>query len=94
MMVSAGLAQKIAACGPLGIKATLESAHLSIDESEAAAFAKLNEQSGALFHTEDFIEGRNAEAEGHPPSTKASKQAHVPVVPVMVVRSAARHSCR
>jgi len=77
-MVSAGLAQKIAACGPLGIKATLESAHLSIDESEAAAFAKLNEQSGALFHTEDFIEGRNAEAEGRPPSTKASKQAHVP----------------
>ena len=34
-----GLAQKIAACGPLGIKTTLESAHLSIDESEAAAFA-------------------------------------------------------
>jgi len=27
------LAQKIAACGPLGIKTTLESAHLSIDES-------------------------------------------------------------
>jgi hypothetical protein len=44
-----GLAQKTAACGPLGIKATLESAHLSIDESEAAAFAKLNEQFGALF---------------------------------------------
>ena len=62
-----GLAQKIAACGPLGIKTTLESAHTSIDESEAAAFAKLNEQFGALFHTEDFIEGRNAEAEGRPP---------------------------
>lgn len=61
------LARKIAACGPLGIKTTLESAHLSIDESEAAAFAKLNEQFGALFHTEDFIEGRNAEAEGRPP---------------------------
>jgi enoyl-CoA hydratase len=62
-----GLAQKIAACGPLGIKTTLESAHLSIDESEAAAFAKLNEQFGGLFHTEDFIEGRNAEADGRPP---------------------------
>jgi hypothetical protein len=37
-----GLAQKIAACGPLDIKTTLESAHLSIDQSEAAAFAKLN----------------------------------------------------
>ena len=62
-----GLAQKIAACGPLGIKATLESAHLSIDESAAAAFAKLNEQFGGLFRTEDFIEGRKAEAEGRPP---------------------------
>ena len=61
------LARKIAACGPLGIKTTLESAHLSIDQSEAAAFAKLNEQFGALFHTQDFIEGRNAEAEGRPP---------------------------
>ena len=62
-----GLAQKIAACGPLGIKTTLESAHLSIDESEAAAFAKLDEQFGGLFHTEDFIEGRKAEAEGRAP---------------------------
>ena len=62
-----GLAQKIAACGPLGIKTTLESAHLSIDKSEAAAFAKLNEQFGGLFHTEDMIEGRKAEARGTPP---------------------------
>jgi enoyl-CoA hydratase/carnithine racemase len=53
--------------GPLGIKTTLESAHLSIDESEAAAFARLGEQFGGLFHTEDFIEGRKAEAEGRPP---------------------------
>jgi hypothetical protein len=52
---------------PLGIKTTLESAHLSIDESEAAAFAKLNEQFGALFHSQDFVEGRKAEAEGRPP---------------------------
>jgi len=62
-----GLARKIAACGPLGITTTLQSAHLSIDQSEAAAFAKLNEQFGALFHTQDFTEGRNAEAEGRPP---------------------------
>ena len=62
-----GLAHKIAACGPLGIKTTLESAHLSIDESEASAFAKLDEQFGGLFRTEDFIEGRKAEAEGRPP---------------------------
>src|ERR1700689_297131 len=62
-----GLARKIAACGPLGIKTTLESAHLAIGESEAAAFAKLNEQFGGRFHTEDFTEGRKAEAEGRPP---------------------------
>jgi enoyl-CoA hydratase len=62
-----GLANKIAACGPLGIKTTLQSAYLAIDESPAAAFAKLDEQFGGLFHTEDFIEGRNAEAEGRPP---------------------------
>jgi enoyl-CoA hydratase/carnithine racemase len=62
-----GLAQKIAACGPLGIKTTLESAHLSIDESQASAFAQLDEQFGGLFHTADFIEGRNADAEGRPP---------------------------
>jgi enoyl-CoA hydratase/carnithine racemase len=62
-----GLARKIAACGPLGITTTLESAHLSIDESEAAAFAKLNGQFGGLFRTGDFIEGRKAEAEGRPP---------------------------
>jgi enoyl-CoA hydratase/carnithine racemase len=62
-----GLARKVAACGPLGIKTTLASAHLAIDESEAAAFAKLNEQFGGLFRTADFIEGRNAEAEGRPP---------------------------
>ena len=62
-----GLAQKVAACRPLGIKTTLASAHLSIDESEAAAFAKLNEQFGGLFRTEDFIEGRKAEAAGRPP---------------------------
>jgi enoyl-CoA hydratase/carnithine racemase len=61
------LAGKIAACGPLGIKTTLQSAHLAIDDSQAAAFAKLNEQFGALFHTQDFIEGRNAEAEGRSP---------------------------
>jgi len=32
-----------------------------------AAFAQLDEQFGGLFHTKDFIEGRNAEAEGRSP---------------------------
>ena len=62
-----GLARKIAASGPLGIRTTLESAHLSIDESEAAAFARLDGQFGGLFHSEDFVEGRKAEAEGRSP---------------------------
>jgi hypothetical protein len=57
-----GPAHKIAACGPLGIRTTLGSAHLSIDESEAAAFARLDEQFGGVFHAE----GRKAEAEGRP----------------------------
>src|SRR5271163_158491 len=62
-----GLARKIAACGPLGIKTTLQSAHLAIDDSEAAAFARLSGQFGGLFHAQDFTEGRNAEAQGRPP---------------------------
>jgi len=36
------IAEKIAACGPLGIKTTLASAHLAIDSSQAAALSKLN----------------------------------------------------
>jgi enoyl-CoA hydratase len=61
------IAKKIAACGPLGIKATLESAHLAIDVWRAAAFAKLDEQYAGLYRTEDFIEGRRAEAENRAP---------------------------
>lgn len=61
------VAEKVAACGPLGIRTALESAHLAIDESEAAAFAQLDEQYGALYRTEDFVEGRQAGAEGRPP---------------------------
>ncbi len=47
------IANKIADCGPLG-KTTLASAHLDA-------------QFGALFHTQDFLEGRKAEAEGRKP---------------------------
>jgi enoyl-CoA hydratase len=60
-------AQKIAACGPLGIKATLASAHLVIDPAEADALSQTSAQYGALYRTEDFREGRKAEAEGRPP---------------------------
>jgi enoyl-CoA hydratase len=61
------IAQKIADCGPLGIRASLASAHLSIDGSEELALSKLDAQYGALYHTEDFLEGRKAEAEDRKP---------------------------
>ncbi|HXI31486.1 MAG TPA: enoyl-CoA hydratase-related protein [Vicinamibacterales bacterium] len=61
------MARKIAACGPLGIKATLASAHLLIDPMEADPLSKLDAQYTALYRTEDFLEGRRAEAEGRPP---------------------------
>jgi enoyl-CoA hydratase len=62
-----GMARKIAACAPLSIKATLASAHQMIDPVEADALSKLGAQYSALYRTEDFIEGRRAEAEGRPP---------------------------
>jgi enoyl-CoA hydratase/carnithine racemase len=61
------MARKIAACGPLSIKATLTSAHQVIDPVEADALSKLDAQYSALYRTEDFLEGRRAEAEGRPP---------------------------
>ena len=61
------MARKIAACGPLSIKTTLASAHLYVDPVEADALSKLGGQYSALYRTEDFIEGRRAEAEGRPP---------------------------
>ncbi len=61
------LANKVAACGPLGIEASLASAHLAIDTSEADALYRLGAQYSALYRTEDFIEGRRAEAEHRAP---------------------------
>ncbi len=61
------IANKIAACGPLSIKATLASAHQYVDPVEADALSKLGAQYSALYRTEDFLEGRRAEAEGRPP---------------------------
>jgi enoyl-CoA hydratase len=60
-------ARKIAACAPLSIKATLASAHQVIDPIEVDALSKLGAQYSALYRTEDFLEGRRAEAEGRPP---------------------------
>jgi enoyl-CoA hydratase/carnithine racemase len=61
------LARKIAGCGPLSISATLASAHQVIDPVEADALSKLDAEYSALYRTDDFIEGRRAEAEGRPP---------------------------
>jgi len=61
------MARKIAACAPLSIKATLGSAHQVIDPVEADALSKLDAEYSALYRTEDFLEGRRAEAEGRPP---------------------------
>src|SRR5262245_47676889 len=61
------LAEKIAACGPLGIRATLESAHRATQSSEGEAFSRLESQYRSLYATEDFKEGRRAEAEGRAP---------------------------
>jgi enoyl-CoA hydratase/carnithine racemase len=61
------IARKIAACAPLSIQATLRSAHQVVDPIEADALSKLDAEYGALYRTEDFVEGRRAEAEGRPP---------------------------
>ena len=61
------IANKIADCGPLGIRTTLASAHLAIDPGDEEALSKLDVQFGAPFHTQDFLEGRKAEAEGRKP---------------------------
>jgi enoyl-CoA hydratase len=61
------MATRVAACAPLGIKATLASAHLALDPAERPALSKLSEQYVALYRTQDFVEGRRLEAEGRPP---------------------------
>ena len=60
------IARKIAACAPLSITATLTAAQY-VDPVEADALSKLGPQYAALYRTEDFIEGRRAEAEGRLP---------------------------
>ena len=64
------IARKIAANAPLSIQATLASAHQMIDPVEADALSKLDAQYAALYRTEDFVEGRRAEAEGRTPQYK------------------------
>jgi enoyl-CoA hydratase len=61
------IATRIAGNAPLGLKTTLTSVHLALDQSEPVALSKLGEQYAALYRTQDFVEGRRAEAEGRAP---------------------------
>jgi hypothetical protein len=67
------IAKKIAACGPLGIKTSLASSHMAVDESPTAALGKLDEQYRALLMTRDFQEGRDAEAQSVLQSTSGAE---------------------
>jgi enoyl-CoA hydratase/carnithine racemase len=61
------IASKIAASGPLGIKASLASAHLAVNATQADALSALDSQRATLYRSQDFQEGRKAEAEGRRP---------------------------
>ena len=61
------MARKVAAVAPLSTRATLTSARHVTTPIEADALAKTGPTYVALYKTEDFIEGRRAEAEGRPP---------------------------
>jgi enoyl-CoA hydratase len=67
MQIGLSLAEKITKCAPLGVKTTLASAHLATIESETPALSQLDSQFGRLFHTHDFREGRDADAQGRAP---------------------------
>lgn len=61
------MATKIAAAAPLSTRATLTSARHVTTPVEADALARTGPTYAALYKTEDFLEGRRAEAEGRPP---------------------------
>ena len=61
------LAERIAGCAPLGVKTSLASAHLAIDPAEEPALSRLDAQFAALFGTQDFREGREADLQHRKP---------------------------
>lgn len=67
--LAAGIAMagKVAAVAPLSVRATLASARHVTTPIEADALAKTGPTYASLYKTEDFLEGRRAEAEGRPP---------------------------
>jgi enoyl-CoA hydratase/carnithine racemase len=64
-----GITQQIATTPEAALEAgiAMTSAHQYVDPMEADALSRLGAQYAALYRTEDFIEGRRAEAEGRPP---------------------------
>jgi enoyl-CoA hydratase len=60
------LAQKVAAAAPIGVRATLASAHQSL-VGEETALAELQPTFAAIFKTEDLKEARRAAQEGRAP---------------------------
>jgi enoyl-CoA hydratase len=65
------IAQKVAAAAPLGVRATIASAHLSLT-SEEPALAALVTSFPAIFQTEDIKEARRATEEGRAPVFKGN----------------------
>jgi enoyl-CoA hydratase len=51
------IAERIAACAPLGVKATLRSAWMSIEEGETFAAAHVRDDMAAVLKSDDFREG-------------------------------------
>ena len=60
-------ARKIASSAPLGVRATLTSAHRALAEGETAAYAALLPEFTKLFRTEDFQERVRALGENRTP---------------------------
>ena len=60
------IANKIAACGPLGIKTSLASSHMALEDFRRRSLSSATKYS-ALLTTRDFQEGRDAEAQERPP---------------------------
>jgi enoyl-CoA hydratase len=66
--IAIGIANRIAGCGPRGIQTTLLVAHFSLNDAAAAAgLGKFQAPYVSLFRSDDFMQGRKAEAEGRPP---------------------------
>jgi enoyl-CoA hydratase len=67
ILLALQVASRIAACGPLSIKATLASAHVALDANEDVALSGPNALRTAIYRTKDVAEGLAAQAEHRPP---------------------------